>query len=155
MTAGLLLRPVERDDLTALAALEAACFPDPWTETGLGLLLSRPYGGLCAVQAGAVVGYVGWMYLPAGDGIGAEAEIARIAVAPAVRRCGIGRALLDAMLAAITPNSPSLSVYLDVRESNRGAQALYEAFGFVRNGRRPRFYGDEDAREYILTIPKG
>ncbi len=145
-----MIRPIERGDIPALAALEAVCFPDPWNEAGLGLLLGAPYGGLCAVRDGVTVGYVGWMYIPAGNGMSAEAEITRIAVAPDARRQGLGRALLNAMLAALAPNGEPLTVYLDVRESNRAAQALYESLGFVQQGVRPRFYGDEDAREYVL-----
>lgn len=145
-----MIRPVERADLPALAALEAVCFPDPWNEGGLGLLLASPYGGLCAVQDGEIVGYIGWMFFPAGNGMAAEAEITRIAVSPAARRQGLGRALLGEMLAALAPDGEPLTVYLDVRESNCAAQALYESFGFVQQGRRPRFYGDEDAREYVL-----
>ncbi|MBQ8397024.1 MAG: ribosomal protein S18-alanine N-acetyltransferase [Clostridia bacterium] len=145
-----MIRPVERGDIPALAALEAACFPDPWNETGLGMLLGAPYGGLCAEQDGVIVGYVGWMYIPAGNSLPAEAEITRIAVAPAARRQGLGRALLEGMLAMLCPDDGALTVYLDVRESNRAAQALYESLGFARQGTRPRFYGDEDAREYAL-----
>lgn len=145
-----MIRPVERADIPALAALEAVCFPDPWNEAGLGMLLSAPYGGLCAVKDGAVVGYVGWMYIPAGNGLPAEAEITRIAVVPAARRQGFGRALLERMLTVLSPGNGALTVYLDVRASNRAAQALYESFGFVQYGSRPRFYGDEDACEYAL-----
>jgi len=145
-----MIRPVERADLPALAALEAVCFPDPWNEDGLGLLLASPYGGLCAERDGMIVGYLGWMFIPAGYGMAAEAEITRIAVSPDARRQGLGRALLDGMLTLLAPDGAPLTVYLDVRESNGGAQALYESFGFVRQGKRPRFYGDEDALEYVL-----
>lgn len=145
----LILRPVAEADLPALLALEAACFPDPWSEAGLSLLLRAPYGGLVAERAGAVVGYVGWMYFPAMGDCMAEAEITRICASSDARRCGIGRALLGEMLARL---EKPLRVYLDVRASNTPAQGLYEAFGFARRGVRPRFYGDEDAVEYELTV---
>lgn len=155
MTDDIFLRSVERNDIPTLAALEAACFSDPWNEAGLDLLLNPPYGGLCAMYGGRIDGYIGWIYFPAANGADAEAEITRIAVAPAARRRGLGRALLGGMLDRLAPAGEPFAVFLDVRESNRAAQALYESFGFVQNGRRPRFYGEEDAREYILTIPKG
>ncbi len=150
---GLTLRPIAASDLPALAALEAACFPDPWSESGLSILLRPPYGGLVAERdnAGspAVVGYVGWMHFAAMGDCAAEAEITRICASPDARRCGIGRALLSEMLASL---GRPLSVYLDVRASNAPAQGLYEAFGFAARGVRPRFYGDEDAVEYELRL---
>ena len=144
------LTPIVREDISALAALEREGFSDPWNEAGLALLLTPPYGGLCAKREGEIVGYVGWLCFPADGSCPAEAEITRITVAPAARRQGIGRALLDAMLARLAPTGEPLSVNLDVRESNLPAQALYTALGFVPCGRRPRFYGDEDALEYRL-----
>ena len=146
------IRAVEREDIPGLAALETACFPDPWTESALGMLTAKPYGGLCALQGEDIVGYVGWLHFPAMGDNAAEAEITRIAVSPAARRRGIGRALLERMFAVLNPDGAPMSAYLDVRESNRAAQALYESLGFVQHGTRPRFYGDEDAREYALHL---
>lgn len=146
----LLLSPVTVDNLPALAGLERACFPDPWSEGGLRLLLAPPYGGLCAWQGGEVVGYIGYLAFPAAGDCSAEAEITRLAVAPAARRQGIGRALLMEML-TVLQGEGSLSVRLDVRESNVPARALYASLGFAPCGRRPRFYGGEDAIEYLLT----
>ena len=147
-----MIRPIEREDIPALAALEAASFPDPWTEGGLGMLLPPPYGGLCAVSDGVVVGYVSWMHIPAGDGMAAEAEVLRIAVSPEARRRGLGRALLGGMLDTLRVGDEPLHIYLDVRASNTAAQRLYESYGFVRRGIRPRFYGNEDALEYGLEL---
>ena len=143
------VRALTAADLPAIAALEAACFPDPWPESALTKLLSPPYGGRCACVGEAVVGYVSWLYF---GGDQPEAEILRIGVSPAGRRQGAGRALLAAMLTELRPDEGPLAVYLDVRASNRGAQALYESLGFTRHGQRPRFYGDEDAWAYSLHL---
>ncbi len=147
------IRPLTEADIPALAALERAGFPDPWNEAGLSLLLSPPYGGLCAEEEGTLLAYVGWLYFPAEQNFPADAEITRITVSPDARRRGIGRALLNAMRAALLPPNAPLTVRLDVRESNLPAQALYAACGFSPCGRRPRFYGGEDALEYSLTVP--
>ena len=75
-----------------------------------------------------------------------EAELANLAVAPDRRRQGIGRYLLDAaMVEAVAGGAASL--YLEVRESNVAARALYGARGFVAVGRRPSYYRNpaEDA----------
>jgi ribosomal protein S18 acetylase RimI-like enzyme len=45
-------------------------------------------------------------------------------------------------------------VLLEVRQSNEGAQSLYEAAGFVVHGERRGYYGDgEAALEMRLELP--
>lgn len=148
------VRPVCGADLEGLLALEAAAFPDPWEENGLKLLLSPPFGGLCAFAEDELAGYIGWLHFPADGPLPAEAEIARIAVSPALRRRGIGRLLLEGMLERLAPDGSPITLRLDVRESNTAAQALYTGFGFTVCGRRPRFYGSEDALEMQLILPR-
>lgn len=148
------LRRVCQEDIAALMALEAAAFPDPWEENGLTLLLAPPFGGLCAYAGEALAGYVGWLHFPADGPLPAEAEITRIAVSPALRRRGIGRLLLRGMLEHLAPLDSPITLRLDVRESNAAAQALYTDFGFTVCGRRPRFYGSEDALEMQLILPR-
>lgn len=148
----IILRPVCREDIPALMALEAAAFPDPWEENGLSLLLNPPFGGLCAFAGGALAGYIGWLHFPADGNLPAEAEITRIAVSPDLRRRGIGRLLLQGMLERLAPHNSPITLRLDVRESNAAAQALYTDFGFAVCGRRPRFYGSEDALEMQRTL---
>jgi ribosomal-protein-alanine N-acetyltransferase len=147
------VRALTAADIPAIAALEQQGFPDPWNEAGLSLLLTPPYGGLCAEENGILLGYVGWIFFPADGDLPADAEITRITVSPDARRRGIGLTLLRAMCAVLLPACAPLTVRLDVRESNLPAQALYAAHGFAPCGRRPRFYGNEDALEFILTVP--
>ncbi len=149
----IVLRAIAPSDLDALAALERQSFPDPWDTSGLSLLLAPPYGGLCAWLDDTIVAYIGWLAFPAAGKMPAEAEITRIAVSPAMRCRGIGRALLSAMTAQLAPGDAPLTVHLDVRESNIAAQSLYAALGFTPCGRRPRFYGEEDALEMVLHRP--
>ena len=74
-----------------------------------------------------------------------DAHVSDIAVAPARRRHGIGRQLLDALIDAVH-RAGADAVTLEVRASNLGPQALYRQRGFVDEGRRPRYYPDgEDA----------
>lgn len=138
MTDDIFLRSVERNDIPTLAALEAACFSDPWNEAGLDLLLNPPYGGLCAMYGGRIRRLYRMDIFPGCKWSGCRGlEITRIAVAPAARRRGLGRALLGGMLDRLAPAGEPFAVFLDVRESNRAAQALYESFGFVQNGPPP------------------
>ena len=68
-----------------------------------------------------------------------EGEILNVGVAPAQRRRGLGRALVAAMLADLAKRG-AVTVYLEVRESNAPARALYSALGFEDIGRRRGYY---------------
>ncbi|MEP7353356.1 MAG: ribosomal protein S18-alanine N-acetyltransferase [Acidobacteriota bacterium] len=72
-----------------------------------------------------------------------ECELLNVATDPAMRRQGIARALLKAVFSAdLGPGSNQAANrwFLEVRESNVSAQALYESLGFERIGRRDRYY---------------
>jgi len=144
--AGLLLRPATTADLDAVVLIERVSFSDPpWSRRSFASLLDDPrvrFTVACAPAPGgdAVVGYV-VMWLVAD-----EAELANLAVAPARRREGIGRYLLDSAMAAAL-GAGAKSLYLEVRESNVAARALYGGRGFLAVGRRPAYYRNptEDA----------
>ncbi|MCE2941310.1 MAG: ribosomal protein S18-alanine N-acetyltransferase [Gemmatimonadota bacterium] len=68
-----------------------------------------------------------------------EGEILNVAVAPAARRSGVGRALVRHALASAAA-AGAFSVFLEVRPSNAAALTLYRSFGFVEVGRRHRYY---------------
>ncbi|MEM0961408.1 MAG: GNAT family N-acetyltransferase [Bacteroidota bacterium] len=58
-------------------------------------------------------------------------------VAPQSRRCGIGRALVEAVLDRARRSPPLRVVQLTVTKSNRSAVGLYEACGFSCFGSEP------------------
>ena len=68
-----------------------------------------------------------------------EGEILNLGVAAAHRRCGVGRQLVRAMMAALAARGVRV-VYLEVRESNVAARGLYDRLGFRELGRRSRYY---------------
>jgi ribosomal-protein-alanine N-acetyltransferase len=74
-----------------------------------------------------------------------EAQIAELAVDPARRRKGTGRALINK--ACEDARAGGLKrVTLEVRAGNAAARALYLSEGFVVTATRPKFYdGNEDA----------
>jgi ribosomal-protein-alanine N-acetyltransferase len=88
---------------------------------------------LVAEADGLVAGYV--VAHCAAD----EGEILNLGVARAHRRRGVGRALVERVLAQLAARGVRV-VYLEVRESNAGARRLYEALGFGEVARRARYY---------------
>jgi ribosomal-protein-alanine N-acetyltransferase len=119
-----------------VAVIERACFSDPWSEASFRQAVDNDGVFFRVAVEGAdgpVVGYVvAWF-------AGGEGEIANVAVAPPARGRGIGGMLLDAAIAAAGEHGAE-ALYLDVRESNARARALYDSRGFVEVGRRRRYY---------------
>jgi ribosomal-protein-alanine N-acetyltransferase len=96
---------------------------------------------------GAVLGFLVARHLAP------EWELENIVVAPSARRQGHANRLLNALLAAAR-ETKSVSVFLEVRESNASARTLYEKAGFEQSGRRKSYYTHpmEDAVLYRRTL---
>ena len=85
--------------------------------------------------------------------IGMEWEIENIAIAGPARRRGLGTRLLGELLDRARMKAVR-AVFLEVRESNHAARALYEKWSFLESGRRPKYYRnpEEDAILYRLDF---
>ena len=66
-------------------------------------------------------------------------EATVMAVLPRFRRTGLGKKLMEAMLAKACELGLE-TMFLEVRESNAPAIGLYRSFGFEQVGRRPNYY---------------
>jgi len=142
------IRPVRGADLRRLAELEELSFADPWPVELLAIELVHPQAILLAASRGRepAAGYVAIRHG------GGEAEILRLAVDPAERRRGLARALVETGLERLRRAGVSVC-HLEVRAGNQGAIAFYEALGFARAGRRPRYYRDgTDALVMSTTV---
>lgn len=115
-----------------MAALHAACFtrPRPWS--------GAEFAGLLADAAVFAVTRPGGFVL--GRAVLDEAELLTIAVDPALRRQGAGRALLAAFEAAAAARGASRA-FLEVAADNVAALALYHGAGWAEAGRRRGYYG--------------
>jgi ribosomal-protein-alanine N-acetyltransferase len=84
--------------------------------------------------------------------VAAEVEIENIVIDQSARRHGFGSRLVEEFL-HIAWDRIAGSIFLEVRESNLAARALYEKFSFSETGRRKNYYCDpaEDAIQYRLS----
>ena len=145
-----MIRAATRDDVAAIAALEAAALgDDAWSE---GLVREGVEGNLPTVHYlvaddGPLAGYA--VASVAGD----IAELQRIAVRDDRRRGGVASALLDAVV-ALAAGGGADRLLLEVRETNAAALAFYAARGFVEVDRRPRYYRD-GAPAVVMRRPLG
>ena len=85
--------------------------------------------------------------------IAGEWEIENVLIDSAFQRRGLASQLLRTFLDIARQSGPK-SIFLEVRESNQLARALYEKAGFIQTGRRSRYYRDpvEDAVLYKLAF---
>ena len=108
-------------------------FSDPWSRQDFSDCVTYALFLVAEAEADQIGGYV--VALDAAD----EGEILNLAVAPNGRRSGLGRALVERVIEALSARGVG-QVYLEVRESNAPARALYAAQGFKEVGRRKQYY---------------
>jgi ribosomal-protein-alanine N-acetyltransferase len=141
------LTPMREEDLDAVMAIESAVYTHPWSRGNFADSLRAGYDCRTLRFGGELLGY---FVVMAAAG---EAHLLNLSVAAAHQRRGIGSGLLREA-AAIALARGARSLFLEVRPSNRGAQALYTRFGFrkvaVRRGYYPAHTGREDA--LVLTL---
>lgn len=143
------IRQMGIDTVAQVAALEQICFSRPWSLAALEGELHNPLAVyFVALSGGEVVGYAG-MHCILGEG-----HITNLAVAPALRRRGVARNLLDALLAHAHRQSLVL-LTLEVRASNIAAIALYGGLGFVPAGLRKAYYDSPREDALIMTLEFG
>jgi ribosomal-protein-alanine N-acetyltransferase len=135
-------------DLDEVMAIENAIYSHPWTRGNFVDSLRAAY--VCrTLRLGAEL--IGYFVLMVGAG---EGHLLNLSIAARHQRIGHGSALLREA-ADLARGLGARSLFLEVRPSNRGAQALYTRFGFrkiaVRRSYYPAHTGREDA--LVLTLP--
>ena len=135
------IRTLGYSDLPQVIAVERRSFTTPWSLAMFVLELSKP-SALCLAAVDSEDGHLlGYLILSRYDTVW---HLMNIAVDPSRRRRGIARGLLEQM---IERGGPEEQYTLEVRTSNAPAITLYQRFGFLAAGTRPRYYRDtgEDA----------
>ena len=136
-------RPLRAGDVSPVARIEAIAGSTSWTLRNIQDTLAAPTTVALVID-----------HPPAGHAISTvvldQAELLTIAVSPSHRRQGYGRALLNALHEHWRAAGVE-QAYLEVRDDNLPAIALYTSEGWRRTGTRPRYYRDgTDA--VVLTL---
>ena len=150
-----LLRPAVEEDLREIVRIETESFADPWTDESFRRLLSvQPAIFLAAVFPPdfALAGYA------IAFAVGEDGEVLNVAVEPNFRGKGLAGQMLDALLIELGARGVR-KAFLEVRESNAAARALYGSRGFTEIGQRRAYYRRpvEDAlvMRRVLEVAEG
>lgn len=144
----LLLRPrtiinaVDPADIDALVEIHAAGFRRGWSADEIEELVADKTVTSHVLRRESLFGArrpQGFILIRT---VAGQAEVLTIAVAPAARGRGHGRALMEEALRSLYRELVP-EIFLEVDENNASAVSLYRSLGFVEVGRRKGYYGEE------------
>lgn len=138
------IRAMTQSDISDVYKIETLSFRMPWSKRSLLSELDNHLAHyLVAELDGKLIGYCGmWVLFE-------ECHITNIAVSPSSRHEGCGKAMLYAAM-AVGDLFGATSMTLEVRETNRIAQELYQQFDFEKQGYRKRYYQDTGEGALLL-----
>ncbi|MFN9745923.1 MAG: ribosomal protein S18-alanine N-acetyltransferase [Betaproteobacteria bacterium] len=134
-------------DVDAVLGVEVRAYAYPWSRGNFVDSLAAGYRArLARDAAGAVLGY--FIAMP---GVG-ELHLLNLTVAPEHQGRGLGRALLEAVVAEARALPAARLLLLEVRDGNERARRLYAARGFAEVGRRRGYYPARGGREDAVVM---
>ncbi|MBS1960175.1 MAG: ribosomal protein S18-alanine N-acetyltransferase [Bdellovibrionales bacterium] len=132
-------RPAVDEDLEQILAIEAQCYPEPWTEGHFHHEMQKAFSRMMVITDddtdSVILGYI--IFWVQAEGV----SLHNIAVDPKWRGMGVAKKLMHIMInEAVRDEIPKIS--LEVRQSNKAAITLYKAMGFKKTHERPKFYNN-------------
>lgn len=140
------IRPMTIQDCEQVAQIEAASFSVPWSLRAFTETVEKEnFHYFVAEESGEILGYCGFLFVLD------EAEIPNVCVKASARCRGIGKQMMTVLIEEAKKLGMAM-LYLEVRESNAPARALYQSLGFEENGIRKNFY--EHPVEHAVLMSK-
>lgn len=139
-----MIRKFIPSDEKGIALLERECFSAPWSENAILESASADTGFFVYTENEKILGYAGLQIVLD------EGYVTNIAVTKEARGRGIGKALVETLVAFAKDKSLAF-ISLEVRQSNAPAIALYKKFGFEDKGKRKAFYQHPVEDAIIMT----
>ncbi|OOE58491.1 ribosomal protein S18-alanine N-acetyltransferase [Salinivibrio kushneri] len=130
------ITPLDHDDVVAIAAIEQRAHLFPWSPAQLAVSshqFDHHYVLRLTTASSCIIGY---FYARC---IAGEAELLNIAIDPDYQGQGWGWILLNGMITTLR-HAGADSIWLEVRESNMPAKALYQKHDFQVIHRRQQYY---------------
>ncbi|MFH0777559.1 MAG: ribosomal protein S18-alanine N-acetyltransferase [Candidatus Eisenbacteria bacterium] len=135
------------DDVDEVALMERLIFPAPWPRQAFIRELKDSSGSICLVarQGMVLAGYlVAWLVCD-------EAHIGNVAANPEMRRRGVARHLIAALVRHAEGRTVR-RITLEVRVSNTPAIKLYKGFGFKAISMRKGYYIDNREDAFVMLL---
>ena len=135
-------------DLDEVVEIEKRSFVAPWSKRLFRETLSFPLSFNLVIRKkvdNKVAGYANFYV------IGDEVQILNIAVAPESRKEGYATRLLRHAI-AYWASAGGKEFFLEVREGNSEAIRLYEKLGFVKVGRRKKYYTETNEDALVMHL---
>ncbi len=139
------IRLMHESELVALAEVDAQVSPHPWSEQIFRDCLKAKYHCFVFENEDVLLGY-GVLSV-----VMKEAHILNICILPEKQGQGLGRELIDYMIAVSTKKQVEM-MFLEVRVSNKAARYLYERVGFNEVGIRRDYYPAAKGREDAMVL---
>lgn len=139
---------IDESLLDQLVKIEQSSFEFPWSCQQIDDCFKANYQFWGIFKQKQLIGYM----IAQLNRLG-EASLLNIVIEPGYRRQGAGRRLLSYLLEYCISQSSSV-IFLEVRQSNLSAQALYETLGFNEIGLRKGYYPSADGREDAVIMAK-
>ena len=145
-----IIRTATEADLDAIMAIEHECFTeDAWSQDNMRFeLLAHHTHYVVAIRDELVIGYAGLSKVPVSD----QGDIQTIAVSPAARGLGLGRALMNNLIDE-AKRQRAHDIMLEVRADNPVAQSLYLSLGFEQIAVRKNYYQPAGVDALIMRLP--
>lgn len=134
------IRSLTLGDLDRVMTIEQSAYPFPWTRTIFADCIRVGYDCNGLFVNGRLVAYS--VQTHAAD----ECHLLNLCVAPSWQRRGYGGILLEHAI-RLARTHRCVSMFLEVRPSNRAGMALYRRHGFRVIGSRRAYYRAEGGRE--------
>lgn len=141
------LRPMTKEDLSGVMAIEERVYPFPWSEGIFRDCLRVGYFCMVYETQDEIQGY-GVMSVAAG-----ECHILNLSIHSECQRQGLGARLVEYLL-AMARHYRARMAFLEVRASNQQARCLYDNAGFNEIGVRSDYYPAAGGKEDAIILAK-
>jgi ribosomal-protein-alanine N-acetyltransferase len=121
----LTFQALSKNDIPNIVLIENQSFQEPWSRDGFRDMLSNP------------------SFQSMGVFVDRKLHVMNVAVDPIYRKQGLGENLLG-KVHDFGKKHGSKIAYLEVRESNQSAVKLYEKLGYRKQGRRIKYYSNQE-----------
>ncbi len=139
------ISPIEAQDFDALYAIEQAAHAVPWSLGTLKNNQDERYLNLKIVEGHQIYGFA------ICQTVLDEATLFNIAIDPQKQGLGLGRQLLNELITQLRQKG-ILTLWLEMRESNKKAQALYDSLGFNQVDIRKNYYPTPDGKRENAVV---